>query len=74
MAPSGFMETRRRLPCVMPSPSAEWSRSVAPMCESSVSACVMTMLSAEGRPSVVGVARAAMGHGAPTPSVISTLM
>ena len=61
MAPSGFMVTRRRLPCVMPSPSAEWSRSVAPMCESSVSACVMTMLSAGSRASVAG--NAPGGHG-----------
>ena len=74
MAPSGFMVTRRRLPCVMPSPSAEWSRSVAPMCESSVSACVMTMLSAGSRPSVAGMPRAVMDYGAPTPSVISTLI
>ena len=74
MAQSGFMVTRRRLPCVTPSPSAEWSRSVAPMCESSVSACVMTMLSAGSRASGVGMARVVMGYGAPAPSVISTLM
>ena len=74
MAPSGFMVTRRRLPCVMPSPSAEWLRSVAPMCESSVSACVMTMLSAESRFSAGGMPQTVMDYGAPTPSFISTLI
>ena len=38
------------------------------------STLTMTMLSAGSRASVAGMARAVMGHGAPTPSVISTLM